>query len=268
MLSTLSSISNVAHKGSLSHAKHMKKPSHAGIALAVRIVKSRGYAKLSQTGLAKAVGVSRGAVGQWESATTAPSSENLRKIADRTRVSHDWLSNNRGEMVLPDDYHLESDNVLTEPLERKPAVAQGVAELEVRGGMGGGGVPSIEVRRDGKHADAIKPELWFLPNQFVREELRSTPRGLVIVETQGDSMTPTILPGERVFVDTGHKRPSPDGVYAIRDQFGALEIKRVHALSQRGKFLIISDNKAHPDKPIELRDLEIVGRVVGAIRRF
>ena len=40
-----------------------------------------------------------------------------------------------------------------------------------------------------------------------------------MIDTTGDSMAPTMMSGDRVIVDTGHKTPSPDGLYAIRDTF-------------------------------------------------
>jgi len=36
-----------------------------------------------------------------------------------------------------------------------------VPELDIRAGMGGGGVPAREVRRDGEHADPVKVEGGF-----------------------------------------------------------------------------------------------------------
>jgi transcriptional regulator with XRE-family HTH domain len=64
--------------------------------LAVRLVTVRDHAGWSQTRLAKEVGVSRGAVGQWESGRTEPSAANLREIAVRAGVDYDWLATGRG----------------------------------------------------------------------------------------------------------------------------------------------------------------------------
>ena len=87
-----------------------------------------------------------------------------------------------------------------------------------------------EVRKDGKHADPIKSEGWLFPASFVREQLHTTASGLLVLDTNGDSMAPTILSGERVIVDTGHKMPTPDGLYAIRDAFGAIVVKRLQVM--------------------------------------
>ena len=35
------------------------------------------------------------------------------------------------------------------------------------------------------------------------------------------------MSGDRVVVDTGHKTPTPDGLYAIRDTFDCIVVKRL-----------------------------------------
>jgi transcriptional regulator with XRE-family HTH domain len=51
---------------------------------------------LSQTDLAERIGVSRGAVGQWESGLSEPSNANMRRAADALAVTVDWLASGRG----------------------------------------------------------------------------------------------------------------------------------------------------------------------------
>jgi transcriptional regulator with XRE-family HTH domain len=65
--------------------------------LARRILVARSFARLSQGGLAGKIGVTRGAVGQWETETTQPSDANLRLIAVHTNSSYEWLATGRGE---------------------------------------------------------------------------------------------------------------------------------------------------------------------------
>lgn len=56
-----------------------------------RIKKARESAGLTQTALAKACGVSRGLVGQWESHIKKPGRDNITKIAEATSVSVGFL---------------------------------------------------------------------------------------------------------------------------------------------------------------------------------
>ena len=59
--------------------------------LAMRIRRARARAGMTQIVFARALGVTRSAVVQWEHAQTTPTLENLRKIADLTSVDTQWL---------------------------------------------------------------------------------------------------------------------------------------------------------------------------------
>jgi transcriptional regulator with XRE-family HTH domain len=171
------------------------------------------------------------------------------------------------------DLHLESSDVLGEHRERGEPVAPPrgqVPELDTRAGLGGGGVPSREVRKDGKHADPVKSEGWLFPPSFVREQLHSSAARLLVLDTSGDSMAPTILSGERVIVDTGHKTPTPDGLYAVRDTFGAIVVKRLQVMrgTKPARVKIISDNPNHNNEEMPLNDLEVVGKVLSCLKLF
>jgi transcriptional regulator with XRE-family HTH domain len=169
--------------------------------------------------------------------------------------------------------HIESSDVLPhegahdEPLG--PAAGQ-VPELDTRAGLGGGGVPSREVRKEGRHADPVKSEGWVFPPSFVREQLHTAAARLLVLDTTGDSMTPTLMSGDRVVVDTGHKTPSPDGLYAIRDTFEGIVVKRLQLMrkSRPVRVKIISDNPNHATEEVPLNELEIVGKVLCGLKLF
>jgi phage repressor protein C with HTH and peptisase S24 domain/DNA-binding Xre family transcriptional regulator len=167
--------------------------------------------------------------------------------------------------------HVESSDVLRddaahdEPLGPSPGQ---VPELDTRAGMGGGGVPAREVRKDGRHTDPVKAEGWLFPASFVREQLHSSPARLLVLDTNGDSMAPTVVSGERVIVDTGHKTPTPDGLYAIRDTFECIVVKRLQVLrsARPTRVKIISDNPNHPSEETPLGELEVVGKVLCCLK--
>lgn len=167
--------------------------------------------------------------------------------------------------------HIESSDVLPERGAREepigPAKGQ-VPELDTRAGLGGGGLPAREVRKEGRHADAVKPEGWVFPPSFVREQLRTSAGWLLVLETKGDSMAPTIMSGDRVIIDTAHKTPSPDGLYAIRDTFEGIVIKRLQLIrsSKSTRIKIISDNPNHATEEVPLNELEIVGKVLCCLK--
>jgi transcriptional regulator with XRE-family HTH domain len=169
--------------------------------------------------------------------------------------------------------HIESSDVLREEGAHEEPIGPSpgqVPELDIRAGLGGGGVPAREVRKEGRHADPIKSEGWLFPASFVREQLHSSTARLLVLDTNGDSMAPTILSGERVIVDTGHKTPTPDGLYAIRDTFGSIVVKRLQVMrsSKPTRVKIISDNPNHNNEETPLGDLEVVGKVLSCLKLF
>ena len=73
-----------------------------------RIRLARRHAGLSQSALAKAVGVQRSAVSHWEAVDgKSPSMANLRRVATVTGVQFEWLATGRGRMALSADDNLE-----------------------------------------------------------------------------------------------------------------------------------------------------------------
>jgi phage repressor protein C with HTH and peptisase S24 domain len=152
--------------------------------------------------------------------------------------------------------------------KESPKAAHSVPELDSRGGAGGGG--KRNVRKDGRHSDPLKAERWVFPDGYVREQLHSLPERLVVVESDGDSMAPTIASGERVIVDVEHRTPSPDGLYALRDQFGSIIIRRLHVLrsSKPTRLKVISDNPIHPSEETPLDEIEIFGKVLCCLKLF
>jgi len=169
--------------------------------------------------------------------------------------------------------YIESSDVLREeggPEEPLGPAPGRVPELDTRAGMGGGGVPAREIRKDGKHTDPVKSEGWVFPPSFVREQLHTSAARLVVLDTTGDSMAPTLMSGDRVIIDSGHKTPTPDGLYAIRDSFEGIVVKRLQTLrsTRPTRVKIISDNPNHATEEILLSELEVVGKVLCGLKLF
>jgi transcriptional regulator with XRE-family HTH domain len=150
------------------------------------------------------------------------------------------------------------------------SAASQIPELETRPSVSLGSPSAREARREGRHKDPVKTESWVFPASFVREQLHATPARLLVLEATGDSMTPTIASGDRVIIDTGHKTPTPDGIYAIRDTFGSIVVKRLQLLrsSRPTRAKIISDNANHPSEEVVLNEIEIVGKALGCLKVF
>lgn len=142
-----------------------------------------------------------------------------------------------------------------------------VVERDVTGGLGSGGnAPLLNV--DGEAADGVRA-VWRLPVDFLRTELRSREGDVDFIAVDGDSMIPTLLPGDRVMVNRQQIGPS-DAIYAIHDGIG-VSVKRLHIVkgSNPVQVKIMSDNPLHGAPDVILAaDLKVIGRVVCRVSRF
>jgi phage repressor protein C with HTH and peptisase S24 domain len=96
---------------------------------------------------------------------------------------------------------------------------------------------------------------------FLRGITRSPPARIRLARGIGDSMFPTLLPNDRVMIDTTQRMLNlGDRVYAI-SLYGAAAIKRLRTLSPT-TVEVISDNPAVPNQTVDAEDLIIAGRVI------
>lgn len=228
-----------------------------------RVAKRRAKLGITQDALAEAVGMRQPSIVAIESGKV-DRPKRLLEIAAALRTTQEWLLDGKG----PEDVDGDDGRPVPQEFEQRPT--GGIVEIDIRAGLGGGGVAGYEVRWDGVHADPVKEETWHFPSRFMREELRAPQDRIIILETNGDSMSPTILSGDRVIVDTGHCVPSPDGIYALRDRFGAIVVKRLQVL-RRGdppRIMVISDNTHHQNEEVGADEIEIVGRVLWGLKRL
>jgi len=99
--------------------------------------------------------------------------------------------------------------------------------------------------------------------------LTSTPAdNLSIVRVEGDSMSPTLNPGDEILIDLGDCADRlRDGIYVLRID-DALVVKRL-ALNPLGRSVTVqSDNPAYADWPdCGLDEINCIGRVIWAGRK-
>lgn len=193
---------------------------------------------LSKGGLAKALGVD-------------PSAVTRILVGDRKLAAH--------EVDLAREYFGQS-------ADAGFAILSGIPEIDVRAGAGGGGLSVEAFAPDGNGGmmaeDGIR-EHWGIPARFVRDELRTTPTAVRIVEVLGDSMEPTLKPGDRILIDLNHRAPAPPGIYAVWDGFGVV-VKRIELIPRSDPPMVrlISDNSHHKVYEVSLADAHIIGRVL------
>ena len=247
-----------------------------------RIQELRTGLGLTQTEFAERLGkVTRGAVGNWER-DQGIKRENLSLIARRFQVSMEWLATGRGK--APEFGTPQWDPAgpgFSEP-DRVPTISghAGVRglppgsspEVDATLGLGGGGITTVVSPGEGIEwsAEVIK-DWWRLPDWFT-SALGVPSDKIAMFRTQGDSMTPTILHGDVVLIDTRHRVPSPPGIYALGDEFGGIILKRLEVTSRPGEEPIIvkvsSDNERHGEYERTVEELWIAGRYLARVTQF
>lgn len=147
-----------------------------------------------------------------------------------------------------------------------------VMEIDVRAGMGGGGI-ALDVNHTDEHGNTIAADdvrdVWGLPEAYLQGELRLRHDEVRIIEVQGDSMEPTLRPGDRVMINTADRRPSPPGLFALWDGFGVV-VKRIEPImdDDEPRLRILSDNQHHSAFTRAPDEVNLIGRVVWFARRI
>jgi phage repressor protein C with HTH and peptisase S24 domain len=150
--------------------------------------------------------------------------------------------------------------------ERKALLPGEVVERNATAGMGyGGQVPGVVI--DGKEVDDVRA-VWRLPPDFLHTELRAREADVDFLPVDGDSMIPTLLPGDRVLVNRKINAPG-DGLYVIHDGIGP-QVKRLETVkgSDPVRVRILSDNPMHKGDEVLASDLPVLGRVICKVTRL
>lgn len=255
-----------------------------------RIFDRRKELGLSQQKLSDIVGVSKATISQWESVDYSPSGSNLLLLAKALGVSPDWLVSGKTK-PLPRELDPESGTMKTaEAVERlnKAAGADTAKKLmqvkeQAHAYTAGADdfsknfalIPLLDVRASAGHGAVVEHEevldnLAF-KREWIRDTLQASPADLYLINVQGESMTPTLHPGDVILVDRrAGDNITTDGIYVIRMD-DTLLVKRIQRLP--GKTLrISSDNPSYQPFDLKLDDagdeLTIIGRVVWSGRRM
>jgi len=158
-------------------------------------------------------------------------------------------------------YFAVSEAMLGGPAD-EPGRADGLVSIKLHPVLVSAGPGAIVGAETGKPYFGFD-ERWL-------KSLTATPPGrLSIVRVEGDSMAPTLNPGDDILVDLddcGDQRMR-DGIYVLRVD-DALVVKRL-ALNPVGRRVTIqSDNPAYPDWPdLSLDEISCIGRVIWSGRK-
>lgn len=207
---------------------------------------------MTHQAFADAVGVSRGAVQQWEKGDTAPTRRHQPKVAEILDISvaelmgHGALSM---ETTDPGAGPAQAQPVAID-LENNPdwpSVRR--VSIKAQAGITGFAVESVD----------DLPPIVFRADWYKNHGYR--PERLLALRVAGESMVPSLWPGDLIVVNTDNTAPK-DGVAALVAYYGEVTVKRMQM--DAGQWWLTSDN---PDQRRHARKLcddntVIIGEVI------
>lgn len=201
----------------------------------------RKRAGLSQRDVANALNITQGAVSAWEMGRNNPDIEMIKQLAVLYRVSVDDLIKSEPQQPLWDNVNVELEPEISE----KGILVPIVATLRCGWGHNGEGFTVI------KHVE--------VPPSYVRK----WGRDIKIIVAEGNSMLPTIRPGDQLVCMPGDMWNN--GNIVVVDVNDSDTVKRIYR-AKDGGIDLVPDNKQFKTMHYSLEDLQdlqihILGRV-------
>ncbi|MCD8522594.1 MAG: S26 family signal peptidase [Saccharospirillaceae bacterium] len=221
----------------------------------------------SATKIAKDTGISKTQLYRLCESGRDTTRENLIRITAATGTNLIWLATGEGPMYA---------DGTKEPVLKIPAKTTNKQNSADSFSDRYALIPLYNVSAAAGHGAVVEHEevvdsLAF-KREWISQTLNATPADLYLINVQGESMTPTLHPGDVILVDRRNgENITTDGIYVIR-MGDSLLVKRIQRLPGQ-KLRISSDNPAY--QPFELKideaasdELAIIGRVVWSGRRM
>lgn len=203
-----------------------------------RIEQARKSKDMTQLDLAKRLGISRAAVGQWEINATSPSIAKLEEVAMVLDVEPQWLAYN----VKPGEARIvyrsaERDNI------------QWLTELSFG--------DTVD--------DMTEGAKWGVPAEYLSGELHADLENTAICLVNSHAVEPEYEYGDKVFVDRSDKKPSPAGIFVFWDGIGVAYGRMQAVPGKEPKVRITQKGSDAYEMPFG--EVTIIGRVKGRIQR-
>ena len=229
-----------------------------------RIRRKRKELKLTQKRVANSVGVSAGAVTQWELRYTDPKGKNLHRLAATLKCSPEWLLTGKDAATATDALHdstkrnTQYQGLIGEidewdsntPLDEDEVELPFFMEVELAAGSG-----TCEVKEN--HG----PKLRFAKSTLKRQGV--DPANAACVKVAGNSMEPVLPDGSTVGIDTA-KTTIVDGKMFAIDHDGMLRVKTLYRVPGGGIRLKSFNNDEFPDEVYtgdEAKHIRVIGKV-------
>lgn len=126
-------------------------------------------------------------------------------------------------------------------------------------------IPEYSVHASAGHGAVVSSEKviahWPLAEDYLTGELKLANARLAIIEVRGDSMEPTLRPGDRIMLNLSDTQISQPGIFVLLDGDG-LVVKRVEKIPGKNFIVLISDNPLHTRYEVPIDQIQVVGRVI------
>ncbi|NIY15849.1 MAG: hypothetical protein GWM98_13600 [Nitrospinaceae bacterium] len=219
---------------------------------------------LSRSQLGEKLGINQNSIGLFERDKQLPSEPILKLLEYLFRLNREFVLEGKGDLFLSGEASREKGEELHEFLvreagwpppygTRRPVEDRDWITFQRATAPGPGG----QVLESDQLVDHIA-----FRRGWIRARLGGRAADLVLVETAGDSMEPTIRAGDLALVDTDQHRIREAGLYCLVEG-PDLSIRRVQRVP--GQVVIRPDNPAY--HPVTLTgpraaELPVLGRVV------
>lgn len=237
-----------------------------------RLEEERRRLGQTQAQVADLAGVSLSAYKNWKNGGSVPSDALNRLAQAGFDILYVVTGNRAGDSNAQRAAHLK-EAPSSYPDQRWPRLVQAEPESAgdavARHGFVLIPIYDVKVSAGGgnfEHGGDTVQQLAFR-SDWVVNHLRRDPSKLAVVEAEGDSMIPTINPGDTLLIDRSERRLT-DGIYVVNVN-ERLMVKRVQALFG-GRIRLTSDNESYGPEELrgqEFEQLNVVGRVVWIGRR-
>lgn len=201
---------------------------------------------LVETEWAESAGINRGFFTNLKTKNISPRSDTLRKLlAKAGRNEADLYRAAAGDPVVP-----VADQQPTRSVDGGEMVE--ITRLDLSLPMGPGATVD----------DFVENEPLQFDLAYVRAFTRTPAHCLRLATGAGDSMFPTLVPNDLVWIDTTQNQLlHADRIYAASINGGAA-IKRLRPVAGGARVLVISDNKTVEPYEVDKADVRIWGRII------
>ena len=223
-----------------------------------RIKELRKMLGLSQREFAERIGKSLNAIQKWESGDRIPSEPALKLIAKEFGVSEEWLKTGEGEMfqpgIIPTKEGIAHAYTATFRPEEHNYIQIPYYDIYASAGEG---IEALET----------EPKPIKIDMGFARIFLGvSSNKGLFMIQAYGDSMYPSIKPGDYLVGRFWEFEPFllEGSVYVFRIE-NELFVKRFKRDRKGNKLIFKSDNPEYNDIEItedQQAEIKIIGRIL------